>query len=155
MLKDEKAGRMFSMLHRGHCVAEIARRLKMSERTIRTYRDEGVLPSQRARQPRAYRTRQDPLEPFWPEIEELLREDPQLRPFALLDWLKQKYNPPAGVHLTSYADVMAGGDGGPIVVAGDPDASVLIQQLEGGHRSQSAADIAMLRAWISEGALNN
>jgi transposase len=97
MLRDEKAGRMFSMLHRGHCVAEIARRLKMSERTIRKYRDEGVLPSQRTRQPRAYRTRQDPLEPFWPEIEELLREDAQLRPFALLDWLKQKYNPPAGV----------------------------------------------------------
>jgi hypothetical protein len=50
---------------------------------------------------------------------------------------------------------MAGGSGGPIVVVGDPDASVLIQQLEGGHRSQSAANITMLRAWISEGALND
>ncbi len=64
-------------------------------------------------------------------------------------------NPPAGVDLSSYASVMAGGDGGAIVVAGDPDASVLIQQLEGGHRNQAASDIAMLRAWISEGALNN
>ena len=64
-------------------------------------------------------------------------------------------NPPAGVHLTSYADVMAGGSGGPIVVVGDPDASALIQQLEGGHRGQSAANIAMLRAWISDGAANN
>lgn len=96
MLTDEKAGRMFWMLHRGYSVVEIAWRLRMSERTIRKYRDEGILPSQRTRPPRDYRTRQDPLEPFWPEIEELLRRDPQLRPFALLDWLKQKYNPPAG-----------------------------------------------------------
>ena len=96
MLTDGKAGRMFSMLHCGHPVAQIARRLEMGERTIRKYRDGGILPSQRERQPRDYRTRQDPLESFWPEIEELLKEDPRLRPFALLDWLKQKYNPPAG-----------------------------------------------------------
>ncbi|MCL4207197.1 MAG: winged helix-turn-helix domain-containing protein, partial [Pirellulaceae bacterium] len=96
MLKDEKAARMFSMLHRGQTVAEIARRLNMSERTIRKYRDAGILPSQQPHQPREYRTRLDPLEPYWPEIEELLHRDPQLRPFALLDWLKQKYNPPVG-----------------------------------------------------------
>ena len=69
----------------------------MSERTIRKYREGGRLPSQRPRAPRDYRTRKDPLEPFWPEIEELLRQDPQLRPFALLDWLKQKYNLSTGV----------------------------------------------------------
>ena len=96
MLKDEKAGRMFSMLHRGQSVTEIARSLEMSERTIRKYRDAGILPSQQPQQPREYRTRPDPLEPYWPEIEELLHRDPQLRPFALLDWLKQKYNPPLG-----------------------------------------------------------
>jgi hypothetical protein len=92
MLKDVKAGRMFSMLRSGHSVAAVARRLKMGERTIRNYRDAGVLPSQRERQPREYRTRKDPLEEFWPEIEKLLEEDSDLRPFALLDWLKQKYN---------------------------------------------------------------
>jgi hypothetical protein len=86
---------MFSMLHQGHSVADIARRLKMGQRTIRDYRDADILPSQRERHPRDYRTREDPLESFWPEIEELLKEDPRLRPFALLDWLKQKYNPPA------------------------------------------------------------
>ena len=95
MLTDGRAGRMFSMLHRGHSVADIARRLKMGQRTIRRYRDANILPSQRERQPRDYRTRKDPLESFWPEIEDLLKEDPRLRPFALLDWLKQKYNPPA------------------------------------------------------------
>ena len=88
MLTDGKAGRMFSMLHCGHPVAQIARRLEMGERTIRKYRDGGILPSQRERPPRDYRTREDPLEPFWPEIEELLKGDSRLRPFALLDWLR-------------------------------------------------------------------
>ena len=100
MLTDEKAGKMFLMLHKGCSVAAIAGRLEMGERTIRHYRDAGILPSQRERRPREYRTRKDPLEPFWPEIEELLEEDSQLRPFALLDWLKQKYNDQAEVRVT-------------------------------------------------------
>jgi hypothetical protein len=64
-------------------------------------------------------------------------------------------SPPKGVDLTSYQHVMAGGDGGAIVIPGNPDASVLVQQLEDGHRKQSAADIAKIRTWIQEGAQNN
>ena len=64
-------------------------------------------------------------------------------------------NPQKGVDLTSYQQVMAGGDGGAIVIPGDPDASVLVQQLEDGHRNQLAADIAQIRTWIQEGAQNN
>jgi hypothetical protein len=64
-------------------------------------------------------------------------------------------NPPKGVNLTSYQQVMAGGDGGAIVIPGDPDGSVLVQQLEDGHKSQSAGDIATIRTWIQEGAQNN
>ncbi len=45
---------------------------------------------------RTYRTRPDPLAEFWSEIEELLQQDSQLKPYAILDWLKQKYNPPEG-----------------------------------------------------------
>ena len=60
-------------------------------------------------------------------------------------------NPPAGVDLTSYAAVIASS----IVVSGDPDASVLVQQLEGGHRNQAQADIDMIRTWILEGANDN
>jgi len=59
MLTDEKAGRMFSMLHRGHAVAEIARRLKMGERTIREYRDGGILPSQQKRRVQKWKLQQD------------------------------------------------------------------------------------------------
>jgi hypothetical protein len=64
-------------------------------------------------------------------------------------------NPPKGVNLTSYQQVMAGGVGGAIVIPGDPGASVLVQQLEDGHKDQLAADIARIRTWIQEGAQNN
>jgi hypothetical protein len=94
MLKDAKAGRMFALLHQDVPVAQIARTLRMGERTIRHYRDKGELPSQQQRPPRSYRTRTDPLEAYWPEIESFLEEDSRLKPFALLDWLKQKYNDP-------------------------------------------------------------
>ena len=94
MLSDAKAGQMFCLLHQGQSVARIAKTLHMGERTIRKYRDQGTLPSQQPRPPRTYRTRTDPLEAFWPEIEEFLENDPRLRPVALLDWLKQKYNAP-------------------------------------------------------------
>ena len=66
----------------------------MGERTIRKYRDQGELPSQQPRPPRTYRTRIDPLEPYWAEIKAFLEADSRLKPMALLDWLKQKYNDP-------------------------------------------------------------
>ncbi len=68
----------------------------MSEKTIRKYRDADQLPSQLERAERTYRTRPDPLTEFWDEIEALLQHDSRLKPYAILDWLKQKYNPPEG-----------------------------------------------------------
>lgn len=41
------------------------------------------------------------------------------------------------------------------VVPGDPGASALVAQLASGHRSVSAANQALISAWISAGALNN
>ena len=70
----------------------IPRTLHMGERTIRKDRDKGILLSQEPRPPRTYRTRPDSLEAYWPEIEALLDADPRLKPVALLEWLKQKYN---------------------------------------------------------------
>ena len=94
MLKDVKAGQMFALLHQNVAVAQIAKTLKMGERTIRKYRDRGQLPSQQQRPPRTDRTRTDPLAPYWGEIEAFLEADSRLKPMALLDWLKQKYNDP-------------------------------------------------------------
>lgn len=94
MIKDFKVSKMFTMLRNGCAVAEIARRLPMSEKTIRSYRDKNALPSQVERPPRTHRTRVDPLEAFWPEVAELLESDSRLKPITLLDWLQQKHNVP-------------------------------------------------------------
>ena len=96
MITDVRASKMFLLLHQGESVAGIARRLNMSEKTIRKYRDADKLPSQIERPERTYRTREDPLAEYWSEIEDLLERDPRLKPYAILDWLKQKYNPPQG-----------------------------------------------------------
>ena len=96
MVKDIRASMMFLLLRDGKSVASIARKLEMGEKTIRKYRDANRLPSQIEQPVRTYRTRQDPLEEFWSEIVELLEQDRRLKPYAILDWLKQKYNPPAG-----------------------------------------------------------
>jgi transposase len=96
MITDVRASKLFLLLYEGESVAGIARRLNMSEKTIRKYRDTGLLPSQIERPERTYRTRPDPLEEFWEEIEERLEHDSRLKPYAILDWLKQKHNPPEG-----------------------------------------------------------
>ncbi len=96
MITDVRASKMFRFLRDGESVASISRRLKMGEKTIRKYRDADQLPSQIERPERNYRTRPDPLTKFWPEIETLLQQDSKLKPYAILDWLKQKYNPPEG-----------------------------------------------------------
>jgi cytochrome c551/c552 len=68
-----------------------------------------------------------------------------------------------GVSLASYADVMKGGDDGPIVKAGDPDNSVLVKAISGGDpatkvpkmppgKTLSPADIQTIKDWIKAGA---
>ena len=96
MITDVRASQVFLLLHEAESVASIARRLKMSAKTVRKYRDADQLPSQIERAERSYRTREDPLTEFWDEITALLERDPRLKPYAILDWLKQKYNPPEG-----------------------------------------------------------
>ena len=96
MITDVRASMMFLSLHEGDSVAVISRRLKMSEKTVRKYRDADQLPSQLERPSRTYRTREDPLAEYWSEIEGLLQQDSRLKPYAILDWLKQKHNPSEG-----------------------------------------------------------
>ena len=94
MITDRKVSLAWVMLNEGHTMAKVARKLKMGEKTIKKYRDAGELPSQMERPPRDYRTRKDPLADCWSEVETLLEHDSHLKPFAILEWLKQKYNKP-------------------------------------------------------------
>jgi mono/diheme cytochrome c family protein len=67
-------------------------------------------------------------------------------------------DPAGGLDVTSYEGVLAGGVGGPGVVPGDPDASVIYlrQSDPAGHFGQMTADeLEALREWILAGALEN
>ena len=59
-----------------------------------------------------------------------------------------------GLFLNSYAGVMKGGDGGPVVVPGDPENSVLFQvQNAGKHFAKlSSEELEIVKQWIENGA---
>ncbi len=65
-----------------------------------------------------------------------------------------------GVKLTSYEEVMAGGEHGPIVKAGDPEASLLYKVISGAPGVKkmppkaplSTDEIALIADWIKAGA---
>ena len=61
--------------------------------------------------------------------------------------------------LTTFAGMMSGGEGGPSVVAGKPDGSLLVQMIVGekpempkGADPLSAAQVDLIKRWIAEGA---
>jgi mono/diheme cytochrome c family protein len=60
-----------------------------------------------------------------------------------------------GLNVTTYPALMAGGDSGPSVIPGDPDASLLITVQTGpqNHFGQfSPSELELVRQWIEEGA---
>lgn len=68
---------------------------------------------------------------------------------------------PLGLRLDSYAALMKGSQKGPVVVAGDPDASELMRRLQGvsqprmpltGPPFLDEAQIALVASWIRDGA---
>jgi hypothetical protein len=60
-----------------------------SRKTVAKYEQAGKLPSE-LKKPRAYRTRKDPFEEDWPELEQMLMNAPELEARALFDWLCQQ-----------------------------------------------------------------
>ncbi len=58
-----------------------------------------------------------------------------------------------GLKITAYADLMAGGDNGPVIVPGDPDTSLIVQLQESDHFALLDANtLAVLKQWIADGA---
>ena len=72
-------------LGKGKPLYVAATRSGMTEKTARKYRDLGGITG---RQPRTYRTRQDPFETVWPEIEKLLAASPGLEGVTIFDTLR-------------------------------------------------------------------
>lgn len=72
----------------------------------------------------------------------------------------------SGLRMNSYAEVMEGTRYGPVVLPGDPLSSTLIMLVEGradpslkmphgDARPPTSDEIAILRAWVEQGAPNN
>ena len=64
------------------------------------------------------------------------------------------------LNLLEYEKVMAGSEFGTVVEAGDPDGSFLIDMIVAGDMPEEGdpvpeEEIALIRAWIEAGALNN
>ncbi|MCC7206140.1 MAG: NapC/NirT family cytochrome c [Anaerolineae bacterium] len=60
--------------------------------------------------------------------------------------------PSAGLRLTDYDSLIAGSQSGPVVVAGEPDQSRMIEVLTGGHFAQPTPhQLDLLRKWIANG----
>ena len=65
-----------------------------------------------------------------------------------------------GLKLDTYEGVMAGSDYGTVVEAGDADASLLVDMIVSGDMPDGgdpvpAEELDVIKAWITEGALNN
>jgi hypothetical protein len=90
MVKDGHVKELRRLLGLGRTLAESARMTEMSEKTARYYRDDERLPSER-KTAREYRTRIDPFEEVWDEVQQQLAAEPKLKAKTLFDWLQQKY----------------------------------------------------------------
>jgi len=88
MVTDRQVRRLRMELGKGEPLATAALRSGMSENTARRYRA-GALPSQR-RQPRRYRTRQDPFAAVWPEIVAMLEQAPGLEAVTIFESLRMR-----------------------------------------------------------------
>jgi hypothetical protein len=71
-------------------LAKAADKAGVDEKTARKYRDSDRLPSER-RAPRTWRTREDPFQDVWPELEEMLRLNPGLEAATLFADLQRRF----------------------------------------------------------------
>ena len=74
----------------GQTISDCARMCRMDRKTAARYLDESV-PIRKVKEPRTYRTRKDPIEAFWPEIEAMLNNDKLLKPYMILEYLMDKH----------------------------------------------------------------
>jgi hypothetical protein len=74
MVTDRQFRRLRKLLQTETTVAKAADKAGVDEKTARKYRDSDRLPSQR-RAPRTWRTREDPFQDVWPELEGMLRRN--------------------------------------------------------------------------------
>jgi hypothetical protein len=87
MIKDGQVRELLRLLSTGKRLAFAARKTGMDEKTARKYREAKQLPSQGIA-PRQWRTRRDPFAEVWPQVEQRLEAEPELRAITLFHQLQ-------------------------------------------------------------------
>jgi len=90
MVTDQQVRLLMMAINEGKTQITAAAKAGMSERTARKYIKSGRYPSETKRD-RKYRTRKDPFEDIWPEVEEFLAENAGLEGKALFEYIQRKY----------------------------------------------------------------
>jgi hypothetical protein len=90
MVTDRQFRRLRKLLQTKTTLAKAADKAGVDEKTARKYRDSDRLPSQR-RVPRTWRTREDPFQDVWPELEGRLRLNPGLEAKTLFVDLQRRF----------------------------------------------------------------
>ncbi|MEZ4240597.1 MAG: IS21 family transposase [Myxococcota bacterium] len=97
MVTDAQVRKLMSELSKGSSLQKAAMKAGMDRKTAGKYRDLGTVPSAEPAGPRSWRTRDNPFEQTWPEIEARLEAAPGLEAKALLDHLveedPERYSP--------------------------------------------------------------
>ena len=90
MINDQQFKKLRRDLNGGMTLANAALRSGMSEKTARKYRNMNQLPSE-AQQPHHWRTRSDPFESVWDEIEQQLQQSPSLQAKTIFQFLQRQH----------------------------------------------------------------
>ena len=90
MINDQQVKKLRSDLNGGMRLAAAALRSGMSEKTARKYRNMNQLPSE-AQLPHHWRTRIDPFESVWDEIQQQLQQSPGLQAKTIFESLHRQY----------------------------------------------------------------
>lgn len=89
MVTDKQVRSLFRMVDSGTSQETAALKAGMARKTARKYLAGRRLPSELT-QARTYRTREDPFDEVWPDVEVLLEADPALQSRTLFDWLQRE-----------------------------------------------------------------
>lgn len=84
MVTDVQVRRLMKLIQTEQTLAVAATKAGMDEKTARKYRDAGRLPSQ-IKAEHTWRTRPDPFEEAWPELEDMLENNGGLEAKALFE----------------------------------------------------------------------
>ena len=90
MTTDQQVRLLMTLIKKGLPLVMAAAKAGMSERTARKYRGSGKLPSE-LRMAHTWRTRPDPFEEVWAEVEGLLEQDAGLQAKTVFDEFGRRY----------------------------------------------------------------